>query len=238
MVIEKLFEYWSKTYFLDPLSALTALIGLIVFFLKKNKKSPVYIFRYYFLGYVILKFIFFVSPFLPRNLILFNKWVTVEELADYIFTLIEFLLFYFYFKKILKSSFYKKILTTVCYVFLLIGCSILFYDMILFGKVQISSVGFLFNIQAVSLLVPCIFYYIEIFRSEPTLDLLQDSSFWVATGLGFFMISTLPVSLLLNNLYKSNVRVYYNLFTVFYVFYIILFSMITRAYLCKPKTAQ
>lgn len=238
MIIDKLFHLWSKTYFLDPLSALTALIGLIVFILKRDQKSPAYIFRYYFLGYILLKAIFFITPVLPRDLIAYSKVITVEELSDYIFTSVEFLLFYFYFKKILRSSFYKQVLTIICYLFLSIVCTILFHDLILFRKVQTSSVGFLFNIQAVSLLIPSIFYYFEIFRSEPTLDLLQDPSFWIATGLCFFMISTLPFSLLLNNFYKSNIVVYYNLFTVFYVFYIILFSMIIRAYLCKPKTAQ
>jgi hypothetical protein len=237
MKLENLFKYWAASYFLDSLTVLTALIGFIIFVLKKKKENIAYNFLYYFIAYIFLKSIFFVHPLLP-DLLSPQEWFIIEELADYIFTLLEFLIFYNFFRKVLNFSFHKKILTIIFYVFIISGCSILFYNIVAFDKVQISFITFLFNMQAISLLVPSIFYYIEIFKSKPILNLFRDGSFWIVTGLSFFMITTLPSSLLLNSFYKSNVKVFLNTFFLFYIFYIILFSMIIRAYLCNPKTIK
>lgn len=231
---ERIFSWWAKNYFFDPLSALTALIGFTVFILKKNKKNVAFTFLYYFLGYVLLKSIFFVQASFPTS----QLWLKTSKLADYIFTLFEFLIFFVFFKKVLFFNFHKKILTGICYAFMITGCAILLYDLYFFGKVRTYSINVLFNIQAISLLIPSIFYYLEIFESKPILNLLHDSSFWVVTGLSFFMISTLPFSLLLNSFRKSNPGVFFKLFTLFYFFYIILFSMIIRAYLCKQETMK
>jgi hypothetical protein len=234
MKLENLFRAWLGSYYLDPLSALTAMIGFAIFIFKKDKKNVAFIFVYYFIAYVLLKSIFFVQASFPTN----RKWANASELADYIFTLFEFLIFFTFFKKALFFNSHKKFLTVICYVFMFTGCAILLHDMFVSGKIRNSSANLLFNIQAIGLLIPSIFYYLEIFESKPILNLLNDSTFWVVTGLSFFMISTLPFSLLLNSFRKSNPSVFFKLFTLFYFFYIILFSMIIRAYLCKPETTK
>jgi hypothetical protein len=236
MKLENLFRQWALSYFLDPATVLTALIGFVIFISKNDKQNTAYIFLDYFIAYILLKLIFFASPLLPQSWR--PNWISIERLADYIFTLIEFLIFFVFFKTVLYFSSHKRILVIICYIFMSTGCAILFHDIAVFGKVRNSSVLFLFNVQAVSLLIPCIFYCLQIFKLKPTLNLLQEAAFWITTGLSFFMLSTLPFSLLLNSFSKSNSTIYFDLFDLFYCFYIILFSMIIRAYLCKPKTLK
>jgi hypothetical protein len=217
-----LFNRWLKNYFLDPLSALTALVGCIIFISKVPKKNELYIFAYYFIAYVFLKLIFFVTlasygtPF-------YRTGIEIDRFVDYIFTLFEFLIFFLFFKKVLYNNNYKRILAIICYSFMLIGCSILFYDSYAFRKSSLISSYLLFNIQATSLLIPCAFYYLEIFKSKPTVDVLREPSFWVVTGLSFFMISTLPLSFLLSTLLKARPGLNPYLFDVF-TFFILFFS--------------
>lgn len=233
-MFDKLFDWWAKNFFLDPLATLTALVGFLIFKVLGHRKNEVYIFSYYFLGYLLLKLITWVNDISLELTIRQN----IERFADYIFTVFEFLIFYSFFKKTLSFKIYQRILSVLFFLFLSIGCGLLFYDIIVSGMVPESSISFLFNAQAFVLLVPCIFYFLEIFKSKPTSNLLRTPAFWVVTGLSFFMISTLPFSILLNSLWKNRQMVYYYGFDFFYLFYFILFLMIIRAYLCKPATAK
>jgi hypothetical protein len=232
---EKIFDWWAQNYFLDPLSTLAALIGFLIFIVKEDKGNIAYIFLYYFIGYLLLKFIILDAIFLNLP---FQLRENILQLIDYIFTLFEFLIFFIFFKKILLLKIHRRILVIISCLFLGTGCSLLLYDITVSGKVPPSSRNFVFNLQAFSLLVPSILYYLEIFKSKPTFNLLRTSSFWVVTGLSLFMISTLPFSLLLDFFWKDNQIVYNYVFNLFYIFYIILFSTIIRAYLCKPTTEK
>lgn len=210
------------------------MIGVIVFLLRKNKKQATQIFLYYFIGYVILSFVFSASAVVvnkPTRTVLMK----VDRFTDYIFTLLEFLVFFLFFKKILERALHRKVLKIAAFVFLLTGVTLFIYDTYSSGLPQLQSVHLLFNLQMISLLVPCLLYYVEIFRIKPTLDLFHEPSFWVTTGLSFFMICTFPLSLSTDYLYKTNEILYRNLFSLFYIFYILLFLMIIRGHLCKPN---
>jgi hypothetical protein len=237
MKLDLLFNWWIKNYFLDPLCALTALVGFIIFISKVPKKNELYIFSYYFIAYVFLKLVFFVDITFSKTPF-YLAGIRITNFFDYIFTLFEFLIFFLFFKKILCNNSHKKVLTIICYLFMLIGCSLVLYDIYTFGRFRLASAYFLFNMQAISLLIPCAFYYLEIFKLRPTLDLLHEPSFWVVTGLSFFIISTLPFSLLLSSFLKAHPSLNDNLFDIFYVFYILLFAMIIKAYLCKQVTRK
>ena len=112
----------------------------------------------------------------------------------------------------------------------------IFYTMTKHHLVVLSLTN-LFTIQAVSLLIICISYYIKIFKDAPDLILLNEPSFWIITGLTFFMLSTLPFSLISPYLIRNTV-LYRNLFSIFFIFYCILFLMIIRAFLCRQVLAK
>lgn len=235
MSFKSLFDYWSSSYYTIPFCILTAMIGLTLFFLKKDKRRATQIFVYYFISYVLLSLIFSASA------VVINKsqrhaLIIADRFSDYIFTLIEFLIFFLFFQKTLERAIHRKVLKIICFVFLLIGIILLVRDTYLKGLPQLHSTHLLFNLQVLGLLVPCIFYYVEVFRLKPMVDLFHEPSFWVTTGLIFFMICTFPLSLSTDYLYKTNQILYRSLFSLFYIFYILLFLMIIRGHLCKPGT--
>jgi len=233
MRLEYLYNWWSENYFLDPLSGLTALVGFIIIIFKKDRKSSLYIFSYYLIAYFVLKLILYTTLILS-NKEFYVAMSKIERFADYIFTLFEFFVFFLFFQKTFFNKNYVKALRLICLLFSFIGVSLLLYDSYTIGRPRSVSTHALFNVQAICLLVPCLFYYLEIFKSRPIIDWSHEPSFWVTTGLSLFMTSTLPFSLLLNRLVKSRPDLENYLFDVFYIFYILLFTMIILASLCRP----
>lgn len=232
MSIDRLFYYWSLSYYTFPVTTLIALTGVIIFLTKRNTKMPTQLFIYYFGAYVILNLIFSASA-LFNTKPLHAVVLKVNRLSDFSFTLFEFLIFFIFFQKTLKTDIYKKLLTRIGFVFFMVGIPLLIYLAVLFDSSQLWPVHFLYNLQAVSLLIPCVFYYIEIFQLKPNLHLAQEPSFWVVTGLSFVLICTFPLSLCINYLYQTNKIDYSNLYSIFYIFYSLLFLMIIRGHLCK-----
>lgn len=231
MDVNGLFEYWRNSYYSIPFGVLIVIIGIGVILLKNNQKKLTHIFIYYFIAYFIL------SVIMSAHSLLGLRYHFVIGLicrfSDCIFTVFEFVLFSVFFKKILKGAPFKRILRILFVIFSVASGFILIYDTYLVGAPKWSSIFFLYNIEAISLLILCIFYYVEIFRRTPILNLLQEPSFWVVTGLSFVMISTLPFSLLSDYIINSDKPLFYNLFSLFYIFYSLLFLMIVRGHLCR-----
>lgn len=232
MSINRLFYYWSLSYYTSPVATLMALAGFITLLIKRKTKTPTQIFVYYFAAYVILSLIYSVTALFNTHS-LHHIVLKIEQFADFCFTLFEFLIFYIFFQDTLKTNIHKRILSIVGFTFFIIGISLLICLAVLFDAAQSWPVHFLYNLQAVSLLIPCAFYYTEIFQLKPNLHLEQEPSFWVVTGLSFVLICTFPLSLSINYLYQTNKIVYSNLYSIFFIFYFLLFLMIIRGHLCK-----
>ena len=235
MSTKNLFSYWASSYYTFPLSIATALVGFIFFLLKKDTQKTTQLFIYYFASYFLLNLIFSASALISKKP-LHITLLKVNQFADYFFTLIEFLIFSLFFRKNLSGLKFKKILAAIKIIFILTGVLLLFRDIFLTGLPQLKSTYLLYNLQAISLLIPCIFYYIEIFRLKPTLNLLEEPSFWVVTGVSFFMITTFPFSLAVDYLHGISENLARSFFTLFYIFYTLLFLMIIKGHLCKPTT--
>jgi hypothetical protein len=236
MDIESLLKYWKGNYYTDGLVLLMAIIAIIV--ISKNKLKTINIFTYYFAAFIILKSFYFSHALFISNTSFHHTMVSIDYYADYLFTLFEFYIFVSFFKKILESSVDRKILKCIFWCFSVIGITILFHDIVSYGYPEKVNLHFLFIVQAISLLVPCTLYYIHLFNNEPTLNLLNEPSFWIVTGLSFFMVCTLPYSFFIDYLLKTDILLYGHLFSIFHIFYLLLFTMIIRAHLCKPIAAK
>jgi hypothetical protein len=237
MNVQNLINYWSTNYYSDALSMLISILGLFIFIKKVNKSNRTFIFRYYFLAHIILKlFTFSHALFFTKR---FNEtMISIDFYADYLFTIFEFFVFIIFFQKSIHSNIYQNGIKIIITLFIVSSIGLLTYDLVYFGTLQIKTTYSLFNIQAILILFPCIFYYLEIFQFNPTFNLLQDSAFWVTTGIFFFMISTLPFSLLINYLRNTDRILYNSMFAIFHVFYILLFFMIIRGSKCEPITLR
>jgi hypothetical protein len=82
------------------------------------------------------------------------------------------------------------------------------------------------------LALPCFFYFYELFLSVHEKPLKDQPSFWVITGMLFFSCCSIPLYLIMNAFGKSANET----FSLNYILYSLFFSLLIRAYCCKPAT--
>jgi len=85
----------------------------------------------------------------------------------------------------------------------------------------------------------CCFYYLQLFESMPTINLLKEPSFWIISGVFFCMCATIPLTSLRGYLYHN---IPYNLYLsmggIGFFAYGVMHLFFIKAYLCsisQPK---
>ena len=225
--MEKLMEYFRMTWYLEPLFACVCIICFMISIKLKGRHHILDNFRFYFAGFTVLNLHFYLAFFYSHPI-----KAAIYHHLDYFFTIFEFLVFTRIFSSGVDTHL-KKITNILTVGFLIIAAAIIVYNIYTRAILTQESKEIFFTIQAVFLLIPCAFYFTQLFKI-PTNNLENDPRFWVATGVGMFMLSTLPLSFCLNYFSISTGKLHEQLFTIFDAFYIMLFLMILRAYLCKP----
>lgn len=232
--MKDLLKYWENGYYTVLVSFLLAVIGLLVSIFKRKQNKKLKPLLFFFLGFVVIELIYFYDMAANISQPLRNY---LFYYPDFIDTIVEFLAFFYVIKNYIEDRRVKKRLTPLQPVFIGVLLIYFTYYTIIHKEIDQYFLQMIFTIQACFLITACILYYIDLFRKDPKLNLTADPSFWVVTGLAFFVICTLPFSFLGLYLTKLNYRLYVRLFIIFEVFYWILFSMVIKAYLCKPTTA-
>jgi len=233
--MDRVLRYWEVGYFTNAIWLFLTFLGLIVSFRKgKNSKNfkPLTI---YFLSHLILNLIAVIDlaskprfdPFLRLFFSYFDLAVTIIEITVFTQIIRGFV--------ITKSK--KIILKATPLTFI---CCILVALVINKNGFKLDQI-FLqrcFTLQALFLILACILYYIELFKLQPVFQLFDQPSFWIITGLSFFMICTLPFSIFGEALMVLDYQLYLKMFCIFNVFHCILGAMILRAYWCKPEQGK
>ncbi len=165
----------------------------------------------------------------PSRLYVFGSYL------DFFLTLLELLIFSNFYHQLIKNQAVRKltVLTNLLFVLFFIYMGVAdkdFYD----KGISESTQSIVYTVEGIILLLLCSFYFFELFKKLPIGDLKNEPVFWVSTGLLFFMACTLPYSLLENYIQRYYPALSFALYSLFYVFYTLLFIMIIRAYLCKP----
>jgi hypothetical protein len=153
--------------------------------------------------------------------------------SDYIFTLIEFLIFMHFFYNIINGTSKKRLIVLLITLFSLAYIFYLANDLIHYKIIKSDTVTVVYTLESAVLLIPSVFYYFQIFTKPPTINLIRESSFWVVTGIFFSMICSLPYCIVENYLKKFNSELYAQLFAILYILYCLLFLMIIKAYFCE-----
>lgn len=97
-----------------------------------------------------------------------------------------------------------------------------------------------YSIANFGLLIFCLFYYFNIFNNIPDLNLLNDASFWIITGVFFAMSVHLPSFFFMSYLYdKIFMDSYRPLMSIPRICYGIMHLFFIKAYLCaiRPQKA-
>lgn len=233
--MEELLKYSWDAFYTDLISFSLAFVGLIISIWRSKQNPKLKPLIFFFLGYVLD---IFINRFTYKNKNWFPQSYTINIFTDFIDTIVEFLAFFFLIRNHIVRIKIKKAVNPLLPVFL----SLVFICLIYY---KISGKGFrhhflqtTYIIQAILLIIACILYYIDLFKNEPKLNLTALPSFWAITGLSFFMLCTLPYSVFSMYLIKADFVLYNNLFSIFDIFYCLLFLMIIKAYLCRRVTVQ
>lgn len=230
--MENILKYSQDMFYTDLISFSLSVIGLVISLWKHRQNPQLTPLIFFFSGYVLDLFFNFYILQNPR---VFYRLRILSDYIDFLDTIVEFLAFFYLIKNHIISNKIKTHLNPLLPVF--IGSVFIYFVYYKSSHSEIDQyfLQFTYTIQAPFLVIACVLYFIDLFTKEPKLDLSALPSFWAITGLAFFMLCTLPFSILGLYLIKTNYNLNFHLFSIFNIFYCLLFIMIIKAYLCKPS---
>jgi hypothetical protein len=231
--MQVIFDDWARSFYSRPFLDLILIVAFIISVKKKNVHNILRFFPFYISALFIVYLSLDIYLFFPIEIR--RKIIRLDFLVDHLFTLFELLIFSDFFIRLIVSRQFKVFIKflTVLFVlgYLLVTIK---HPPIFFAGSPHRTINTFYTLQAVLLIVFCIMYFIELFKKPPVLILLREPSFWITTGLFFFMSCTLPYSLLENQINHHFHEFAVELFSIFHIFYSLLFIMIIKAFLCKP----
>jgi hypothetical protein len=152
----------------------------------------------------------------------------------YTYYIINFsLLFHYLF---LAYFIFKLVIKEKIGIFLtLIFFSILIFILYLLFSSKLSDQNFqAFTIANLGVVIFCIFYYFKLFQDRPVLDLLNEPSYWIITGIFFCMCISIPISGIIGYM-KTTIPLDINwvfLYHITTLSYFIMHMFFIKAYLC------
>lgn len=215
-------------YFTEPLLGLFEVIAITVgiLYIRKDK------IRYFFLFYIILDFIILNIDF---YIIGFSNYSKTERkyffgMSNILISYVELSVYYFYFSKTLRSRKIKKFMKISFVFFSFIILIFLTNNLEFLNYADVyTSLGAL---EFILIIPVCLTYFLELF-DNPTTNLFQRPSFWIATGIFFYAVISIPYYLF-NNFLISNVSLFSKMASLlFYLPFAINFMFLTKAFLCK-----
>ena len=206
----------------------TIIIGFI--YVRKDKIGRA------FLAYLCFDFtmlvIFFLLKMSPYNAD--EKSFFFTNITNGLISLVELNVYYYYFKNILQNKTVVKFLSPIS-----LSYSLLYLLFILtrlnFINENLDYVSKLIcAIEFVLIIIPCLYYYIDLLKSASNIPLFDRPSFWITTGILFYASISIPYYLISSILYFNKVS-YFNILyiTLFILPFSINFIFLARAFLCK-----
>ena len=237
--MEALLNHFSSQFYTDLIVFILAIIALSISIINRDKHYLLRLFPYYFIAYIILILILFIHTIFFLDSPLSQKMMqNIDGCSDYIFTLIEFVIFMHFLYNIISSTKRKKIMIFLIILFLVLYVFYFAKDLLIYRIIRPDTVTIVYTLESTILLIPSLFYYFQLFTKPPTINLIKESSFWVVTGIFFSMICSLPYCIIENYMRKNNFEVATQLFSIFYVLYSLLFLMIIKAYSCENNAVK
>lgn len=159
---------------------------------------------------------------------------TIIRFSIIAFIVGEFLLIYDFFAHVVNHPIVKRILIAIFKSYLFV-C--LFYAIVA-DRSQLHPSN-LYIMQAFTMLLAAVLYFIDLFHRPSFPFLLRDPSFWVAIGVLFYFSCTLPLYLFPKFVFSSDgTTAEKGFYAINYFSYGILFLLITKAYRCKKTETQ
>ena len=232
--MEKTIELWAKTYYTNLLWYVSMLIAVIAG-IKYYRKERTYLF---FLTYATSGLVIFLGLDILRYELYFQgrRNSLLLETCNILFAIIETTAFNMFFYKV-NFKFHKLIITAYLVLFYIL--SVIFFIKIIdpeFSKSQITSFSFQITvIEFFQLLFLTLIYFYQLFTGEPVMvkPLNKTPSFWITTGLFFYIVVSLPFLLIGYKLFYYDHSLYYLISSIHFISIIFLFLCLAKAFSCK-----
>lgn len=232
-IFKRLMNFWSRSLFIEPFLVLALIIGFTIGVFNAHKEKERIYFLIYFLSGILL---FIIGTILViSRLYPVKESIEIGEIDNTIFELIEFIAFYHFFRKCLRTRRIKQVLK----LFLILLCTIISFFLIglIFFPYLISNIGeyslFTNVVEFFFLTVLCLAYFYELYSSVPEMNLFKRPSFLIVTSCFFYTALMIPFFMIASEMLHFISLVYYILTACHYLTFIILIFGITKAFLSK-----
>src|SRR5258706_6658544 len=226
----------SRTVFyanLFTLGCQLIVIFISLFLLKKEKLAVL------FLIYSCAAF----SLFIINQALLYPKkkeHIFLAESGNIIFALIEYILFFIYFRHILFSVIVKRIMK---FFLILLAISVFIYFLYCILKSPSDNVilkfsDFIISSELIFLAGFCLVYYFESFHKKITSGLRTSPSFWIVKVLFIYSILIAPFFMISEEMIEISKKLYHIAFVVHFISFGFLFLAISKALLMKKSLTQ
>jgi|SRR5688572_30696209 len=233
--MKNIIQLWKSSFFTSPVLFIILVIVFIISLFNSGKYRQFRLFPLYTGSFAVL----FLYTYILQLIINPQKPTVylykLETFLDYMITILEFISFTFFLYITSQAKIFRKsikvisVVTIAIFIFFSISS---IYDTWPGDRIKIHSI---YVIESCVLLFFCCLYFVDLFRSNSRANVLSSPDFWVATGLAIYIIGTLPITLITAYFYTSDRLLYKNMYAIIYFFYIQLFLMIIKAYLCLKR---
>ena len=192
--------------------------------ISKNKQIPVYLKRFYL--YPLLVALLSLNTIAAIYFHLYSS--AIQFAFQNIMEIVEFTFWGLFFLHLMKTTNSLKYIKSVFLSFLLIIICWTFLNNFYKPLFQTFALG---NFGKS---IFCIFYFNKLFKDSPKLNLKNEPSFWIITGVFFCSSITLP-QYAINDYLRNNVNkiISNNIFASTNIAIIIMHILFIKAYLCK-----
>jgi hypothetical protein len=157
-------------------------------------------------------------------------WVEKIKIDYFLFTCFELVYFAWFLTMVTDSWWMKRVLWT------LVGLALVFLCWHLLRRDLRHLDAWADLLEAVILIMPCLVYFREIFLTRRPVNLLQEPSFWMVTGVLFYMFLRIPVILFADYAwYRMSVSLGLELYAVNNYALIIIYTLFIKAMTCRRK---
>lgn len=239
--LNSLIQSLKNSYYTGAL-LLVCLIIALIFAIKYYRKEKVnnffiiYILYTFLLSDVVFQLFKFLFPLKGNDATFFL------EVLNIVFAQIEFIVFSYFFKIIIENKYFKNAIPIVQIIF-----SILFFSLIIrifFWEIEIKTLrefSYYFNAIEFFIFLPfCLFYFYELLTKQlaSITYLTKSPSFWIITGLFFYVIVSLPFLIIGNSLFINNKILYSISGSIHYISFSFFLICLTKAFACKTSLTQ
>jgi len=148
-----------------------------------------------------------------------------------LFTLFELFMFSWFLFGIIRSSLIKRILIALVIIFTIsFICYCVWVDL---GK-YLNTLAVV--VESIIIVIPCLTYFRELFTRNRPIDLLREPSFWMVTGIIFYLATITPVNFAGAYLsHRGYSQVALNLYSINNFAFVITNLLFIKGFTCRRK---